>query len=87
MLAHYDAEYYTVQKIGSKPSHWAVTRTAFSTLQRTSGDNTNVAYLYWNDDHVIVNWNWLENDWNGTNPALLANLFISLPIIIRESFV
>lgn len=56
-------------------------------LQRTSGDNRNVAYLIWNDRHVIVNWNWLENRWNGNNPALLANLFISLPIVCRESFV
>ncbi len=37
---------------------------------------------------MIVNWNWLENRWNGNNPALLANLFISPPVIIgRESFV
>ena len=33
---------------------------------------------------MIVNWNWLENDWNGNNPALLATLFISLPIISGE---
>jgi len=31
---------------------------------------------------VVVNWNWLENRWNGNNPALLANLFISLPAIV-----
>ena len=60
--------------------------TAFST-KRTSGDNRNVAYLIWNDGQVVVNWNWLDNRWNGNNPILLANIFISLLAFCWESFV
>ena len=43
--------------------------------------NLNVPYLYENDDKVVLNWNWLNNDWNDNNPALrFANLFISPPL-------
>lgn len=31
-----------------------------------------VPYLYENGDKVILNWNWLDNNWNGNNPALRA---------------
>ncbi len=57
-------------------SRWVVVWKAFST-KRSSGSNRNIAYLIWNDDRVVVNWNWLDNRWNGNNPVLLANLFIS----------
>jgi hypothetical protein len=64
-----------------------VARTALHTLRRDSGDDRNVAYLIWNDGKVLVNWNWLDNDWNGNNPALLANLIISLLPLWWGSFV
>jgi hypothetical protein len=51
---------------------------ALHTLWRDLDDNRNVAYLIWDDDRVIVNWNWIDNDFDGNNPAVLANLFISL---------
>jgi len=44
--------------------------TAFCTLVRNSDGNLNVPYLYENGDEVVVNWNWLDNDWYDSNPAL-----------------
>src|SRR3989338_5106888 len=32
--------------------------------------NLNVPYLYENGDKVVLNWNWLDNDWNSNDPAL-----------------
>lgn len=46
-------------------------------VQNADG-NLNVPYAIENDDKVVVNWNWLDNDWNANNPALrFATLFIS----------
>ncbi|OGI91788.1 MAG: hypothetical protein A2843_00935 [Candidatus Wildermuthbacteria bacterium RIFCSPHIGHO2_01_FULL_48_27b] len=39
----------------------------------TSGDITDVAYLYWDDGRVIVRWRWLEYGWGGRSPVLLAS--------------
>lgn len=37
-----------------------------------------VPYLIENDGKVVLYWNWLDNDWNSSNPALrFATLFIS----------
>ena len=33
-------------------------------IWRGSNGNLNVPYLNWNDKRWILNWNWLENDWN-----------------------
>ena len=41
--------------------------------KQTSGDDTHVAYLYWDDDRVIVDWSWLGDGWYGGDPALLAS--------------
>lgn len=39
-----------------------------------------VRYLYWNDGQWNWSNNWLDNDWNSDNPALVrATLFISKP--------
>ncbi|MCC6934803.1 MAG: hypothetical protein IT406_03910 [Candidatus Yanofskybacteria bacterium] len=60
-------------------------RTARST-HRNSNDNLYVRYLYWNGSRWNWNYNWLDNDFNGNNPAVVrATLLISLPS--RESFV
>jgi len=46
--------------------------------------NLNVPYLIENDGQVNLNWNWLDNNWNVSNPALrLATLFI---LSLEESF-
>jgi hypothetical protein len=45
---------------------------------RNSDGNLYVRYLYWNDGRWQTNWNWLDNEFDDQNPALLANLFISL---------
>ena len=67
---------------------WVVTGTAFCTFVRNRNDNLNVPYLYDDGGQVVVNWNWLDNDWNGNNPAArFATLFISLLAFLRESFV
>ncbi len=36
---------------------------------RNSDGNLYVRYLYWNGDRWDWNNNWLDNDWNGNNPA------------------
>jgi len=33
-------------------------------------DNRNVAYLNWNEDCWYMDFNWLENDWNGNDRLL-----------------
>jgi len=46
---------------------------------RNSDGNLYVRYLYWNDRRWNSDFNWLENDWNGNNPAaVLATGFTSL---------
>lgn len=40
---------------------------------KTSGGYRLVAYLDWFGSRVFVNWSWLENDWRGLDPALLAS--------------
>jgi len=57
-----------------------------SIRNRNSNGNLYIRYLYFNDGVWNRNYNWLNNDWNGNNPAaLLATYFISLPY--WESFV
>ena len=48
-------------------------------IYRDSNGNLYVRYLYWNGDRWNWNYNWLDNDFDQSNPALLANLFISPP--------
>ena len=53
-----------------------VIQKAFHTFVRNHNGNLNVPYLIENDDKVVVNWNWLDNNWNSNNPALrFATLF------------
>jgi hypothetical protein len=40
--------------------------------RRDSGVDRSVAYLIWRDGEVLVDWSWLDNGWDGDNPALLA---------------
>ncbi|MBI4252740.1 hypothetical protein HY623_00985 [Candidatus Uhrbacteria bacterium] len=62
-----------------------------SYARRNPDGNRNVAYLNWNDDRWVLNWNWLDNDnWDANDrlvrfgyclrsPALTAGVsFISL---------
>lgn len=45
------------------------------TFVRNDDGNLNVPYLIEIGGKVVLNWNWLDNDWNSTNPALrFANL-------------
>lgn len=46
----------------------------------------NVPYLIENDDKVVLNWNWLNNNWNSNNPGLRRNSFHFSPTS-WESFV
>ena len=58
-----------------------------SIRNRDSDGYLYVRYLYFDDGTWNRNYNWLDNDWNGDNPAaLLATYFISLPAR-WESFV
>jgi hypothetical protein len=50
------------------------------TIVQNRNGNLNVPYLIENGGEVVVNWNWLDNDWNANNPALrFATLFL-LPL-------
>ncbi len=56
-----------------------VARMASRTYRNRDG-NLYVRYLYWNDDRWNWSYNWLDNDWNGNNPAAVrATLFASHP--------
>ena len=46
-------------------------------FRNPSRDNLYVRYGYWKKGRVVSNYNWLDNDWNGNNPAASATLFIS----------
>jgi len=46
---------------------------------RGGDGNLYVRYLYWNGERWNWNYNWLDNDWSGGNPAAVpANRFVSL---------
>lgn len=48
---------------------------------RDSDGNLIVRYLNWNGDKWNWNYNWLDNDFNDNNPAVVSEaLFISLPL-------
>lgn len=56
----------------------AVIWTAFYTNVPNRDGNLSVPYLVLSGGEVVLNWNWLDNDWDATNPALrFANLFVS----------
>ena len=77
-----DAKFYTVLRVFKGQWHRG------HVLQyRNSNGNLCVRYLYFDGNRWNWNYNWLDNDWNGNNPAVcLATLFISL-LLLRESFV
>ncbi len=54
---------------------------------RNANGNLYVRYVYFNDEQWRTNYNWLNNDWNGNNPAaLLATFSRSLPALGRVLF-
>ncbi len=57
----------------------AVIRMVCYTFVPNRDGNFNVPYLVENDGAVVQNWNWLDNDFDATNPALrFATFFVSL---------
>ncbi|MEK9152682.1 MAG: hypothetical protein AAB692_04925 [Patescibacteria group bacterium] len=55
---------------------------------RNADGNLYVRYLNWNGDRWVSNYNWLDNDFNGNNPAaVLASLFMTPSGDARGSFV
>ena len=48
-------------------------------IVRNRNGNLNVPYLIENGDEVVVNWNWLDNNWNANNPALRFATLSFLP--------
>lgn len=59
----------------------------FCTFLRNSNGNRYVLYLYWNEGKWNWNYNWLDNDWNASNPsAVSATRFISLLLSKQGSF-
>ena len=54
---------------------------------RNRNGNLYVRYLNWDGGRWNWNFNWLDNDWNDNNPALVdATLFISHPASAGLSF-
>ena len=49
---------------------WVTNTDPAPTATPHNSGNLNVPYLYENGGKVVLNWNWLDNDWNGNNPAL-----------------
>jgi hypothetical protein len=65
VLGHYDAEYDTTPRVFKG---WWNGR-HFVHFVRNHDGNLNVPYVYDDGNKVVVNWNWLDNDWNDNNPA------------------
>ena len=83
MLWHYDAEFDSTPRAFEG---WWYGR-HFARIVRNRNGNLNVPCLYENDGKVVLNWNWLDNDWNSNNLALRhATRFIS-PSLRLGSFV
>lgn len=58
-----------------------------SCTYRNADGNLYVRYLYFNEGHWQANYNWLDNDFNANNPAVVrATYFISLSAFSGESF-
>ena len=54
---------------------------------RNRDGNLYVRYLYWNDSRWNWSNNWLDNDWNGNNPAAVrVTLFILTPLTSGVEF-
>jgi len=67
-------------------TRWAVVKKILHTNRNADG-NLYVRDLYFNDGTWNRNYNWLDNDWNSNNPAvLLATIFISLHYLESFSF-
>lgn len=69
-------------------SKGGVTDDILYNIVRNDDGNLNVPYLYDDDSQVVVNWNWLDNNFNDNNPALrFATGFISPPYLGEFCFV
>ena len=53
---------------------------------RDTDGNLYVRYLYWNGTRWNWNYNWLDNDWNDNNPALVPEILFILPLLFRRKF-
>lgn len=53
--------------------------------KRHPDDSENVAYVNWNGDRWVQNWNWLGDDWNGNVRVLRRKSFSSSPDTYRGS--
>ncbi len=42
----------------------------FARIVRNRNGNLSAPYLYENGDKVVLNWNYLDNNWNSNNPGL-----------------
>lgn len=60
-----------------------VVRMAWYIFVQNRNGNWNVPYLIENDDQVILNWNWLDNDWNDNYLALRFATLFFLPSLVR----
>ncbi len=78
----YDAEYDTARRIFSTGSG------AGGALYENRDANgiRYVRCLYWYSGAWNWNYNWLTNDWNAKNPAVLAAIHFTSPPSIRGSF-
>jgi hypothetical protein len=55
-------------------------------INRNPDGNLYVRYLYWNGDRWNWNYNWLDNDFNGNNPAALCNSLYFSPRALFGEF-
>ncbi len=50
------------------------------TCDRNSDGNLYVRYLYWKDGQWNWNYNWLDNEFDGQNPAAVSASLFSVPL-------
>ena len=54
---------------------WMVAWAATQMDHRNADGNLYVRYLYWDGDRWNWNYNWLDNDWNESNPSAVSVTF------------
>ena len=64
-----------------------VAQVVFYMFVQNRNGNLSVPYLYENDDKVVMNWSWLDNNWNDNNPALRFVILFFSSLTGQGSFV
>ena len=69
-------------RFNPKSIQWVVLKVIYCIILRDSDGNLNVPYLNWNGDRWVLNFNWLDNDFNDNDRLARGYSLYSPPIYI-----